>query len=122
MKKCKICFECDSNSAKTIVALILDKVSNLSMLDLSDDLPEKAKPNGRGHTSHWVTKYSNEVLDVFKKRGVEVHSTDKELIAAIESAGLKETSMSPLLSDMVKFGKLVRIRKGWFRLPNSNGM
>jgi hypothetical protein len=121
MKKCKISFECDADSAKVIVGLIVDNVTNLSMFEVLDGPASKSRAVSDGNSSKerstdWVKKYATPVVDFFKKRGGEISHKDHDLLATIERAGLKASSISPLLSDMVKHNKLERVRRGTYRL------
>ena len=113
MAKCRITFECDKASAKTIVQLVLDRVSNLSMVDLGEPATNSKHPR----STNWLEKYKGPVLAYFKQKGGEISYQDHGLLAVVQKAGLKETSVSPLISDLCRAGLLQKCRRGVYRLP-----
>lgn len=108
----------DKALVPTITALIIDRVHSYSVEEV-----ERAKPNGDGRASHTAHRKKREwTLPAFQaiaahmkqEPGKEFHYS--ELAPLLKTVNMNESSISPILSEMVDAGKIERVGRGLYRL------
>ena len=64
----------------------------------------------------WSIVMWDKLEQLFREHGV-LRFDDDRVAKIIEECGYKKSSRSPLFSDLVKSGRLVRTHRGFYRLP-----
>lgn len=106
----------DKHLVPTITALIIDRVHSYSVTELQEGDPGAKAPRGNGKydDNRWMGKAAVAIMDHMKPGKIYSHGELGKLLPALS---LKPSSISPILSMMAKHGKLKRVGRGNYKLP-----
>jgi hypothetical protein len=112
VKKSRITFEVERERVEVIVGLLINEVTDFQVTEVHMEAPIK---NGRGSKStRWAMAPARAILEHVKKSPAGTEFFYKDLGKVLSGCGLKETSISPILSALVEAGKMKKTKRGYY--------
>jgi hypothetical protein len=111
VKKSRITFEIESARVETIVGLLIDQVSDFQVTEVHR---ENGGVSGKGKSTKWTHTAALTVIEHMKKTP-DKEFFYKDLGPLIVKHGMKETSITPVISALYNAGKIKKTRRGYYK-------